>query len=117
MLDSTLEATASGGEFGVWEKFRETNEADRFEVDRSSSSADFCANHISNMSTFPTSAKMPTDPVFRSEYLVAWVLLSILGLYDDYWHQVYPRQPWLWFCLSHLLLLEVLLSFAASASW
>ncbi|CAL1150248.1 unnamed protein product [Cladocopium goreaui] len=50
----------------------------------------------------------------RSEYLVAWVLLSIMGLYDDYLHLVYPHQPWLWFCLSHLLLLEVLFSFAAS---
>ena len=50
----------------------------------------------------------------RSEYLVSWILVSIVSLYEDYWHHVWPRQKWLWCIISHLLLLEVLISFGAS---
>lgn len=43
--------------------------------------------------------------------------MSIVSLYEDYWHHVWPRQQWLWCIISHLLLLEVLISFGASATW
>ena len=43
--------------------------------------------------------------------------MSIVSLYEDYWHHVWPRQQWLWCIISHLLLLEVLISFGASAPW
>jgi len=40
-----------------------------------------------------------------------------VSLYEDYWHHVWPHQQWLWCIISHLLLLEVLISFGASATW
>ncbi|CAK9031839.1 unnamed protein product [Durusdinium trenchii] len=52
----------------------------------------------------------------RSEYLVAWVFFSIMGLYGDYSREVWPNQALGPRVASHLLLLEVVVTFGASVA-